>query len=181
VGLQGQQPGGVPLHPGYPRPEHHPGDGRGKFSLPLIRGVQGDPAQDDDGVRFQHAGHQVRVVGAEPSLERGGGVRQLPQLQQLAGPVGLEQLQRPALAGLLGGADPFGGRRQRLVEAVGDGQDPAAEIPGQPQPGIAADVGAGAQGRVGEGERRLEVSMKGLRSSTRSTRAVPSDAVTVPR
>ena len=158
LGLQGQEPGGVPLDTRHPGPEHDPGDGRGKFGLPLVRGVQGDTAEDDHAVGVEHAEDEVGVVGAEAPFERGGGVGQVPELQQLAGPAGLEQLQRPALAALLGGTDALGGRGQRLAEAVHDGQDPAAEGTGLPLPGVLADLGAAAQSGVGEGERCLEVA-----------------------
>ena len=67
-------------------------------------------------------------------------------------------VQRPGLAGLLRGTDALGGRRERLVVAVHDGQDLAAEMAGQPLPGILAGVGAGTQGGVDHGQRRLEVA-----------------------
>ena len=104
--------------------------------------MQGDPAEDDYAVGVEHAEDEVGVVGAEAPLERGGGVGQVPELQELAGPAGLEQLQCPALSALLGGTDAFGGCGQRLVEAVHDGQDPAAEGTGLPLPGVLAGLGA---------------------------------------
>ena len=109
-------------------------------ALALVCGVQGDAAEDDHGVSVGHVDDEVGVVGAEAPLERCCGVRQAAELQQLAGPVGLEQLQRPRLARLMGGTDPLGDRGQRLVEAVHHGQDLAAEITGQPPPGILADA-----------------------------------------
>ena len=148
----------MPLDPGNTGLQHHLGDGRGEFGLPLIAGVQGDPAEDDNGVGVEHAEDEVGVVGAEASFERGGGVSQVPDPQQLAAPVVLEQVQRPALTCLLGGTDAFGRRGQRLVAAVHDGQDSAAKVPGQPQPVILAEFGAAAQGSVRQGERRTEVA-----------------------
>ena len=87
----------MPFDRRHPGPEHDPGDGRSELSLPLVGGVQGDAAEDDDGVGVVHAPDEVGVVGAEASLERGSGIRQVPELQELA--AGASPGSEPATSG----------------------------------------------------------------------------------
>ena len=127
--------------------------------VPLVSGVDCDPAERDDARRIQRAGHRHAARGVEAALERGPGVGQAPRLEQLPPAPGLEEVEHERLPLPVRGGDSRRDQLERLLEAVEHGEQLAAPLPRDPLPGFLSGAEPVAHRLLVRGERILEVAV----------------------
>src|SRR5271163_199164 len=113
-----EEPRGVTAGPGRRRLQHDLADSGYFVRRALVPGMDADPAEGSHVDRVDDAEDAVSFGNAEPSLERGGRLRQSSGLQLQKTAQGLEDVQGPVLPVLGGAGDARVGSGTGFAEPI---------------------------------------------------------------